>query len=72
LQTINPIAISLQTSSNTSVALPMPYMSVIGIDRQEGQTPKADKDPKRQSGIPKERVKHNAPPLTALSPFALV
>jgi hypothetical protein len=50
----------------------MPYMSVIGIDRQEGQTAEADKDPKRQSGIPKERVKHNAPPLTALPPFALV
>jgi hypothetical protein len=51
----------------------MPDMPVIGVDRQERQTAKADKDPKRQSGIPKERVKHNAPPLTALplSPIEL-
>lgn len=43
----------------------MPYMSVIGIDRQERQTPKADKDPKGQPGVPKKRVKHEPPPLSS-------
>jgi hypothetical protein len=47
----------------------MPYMSVVGIDRQECQTAKADKDPKRQAGVPKERVKHHSPPLIPPLPF---
>jgi hypothetical protein len=34
-------------------------MPVIGFDRQERQTAKAGKNPKRQAGVPKERVKHN-------------
>jgi hypothetical protein len=49
--------------SRASVALTMPYMSVVGIDGQECQAAKADKDPKRQTGVPEERVKHHSPPL---------
>lgn len=45
-------------------------MPVTGADRQERQTGKADKAPKSQAGVPKECVKHNAPPLSA--PFTLM
>jgi hypothetical protein len=59
-----------EASSGASVVIPMPYAPVIGIDRQERQTAKADKNPKRQAGVPKERVKHDTPPPTVVPPFA--